>query len=53
MSTPSLTEQAAADPLNVSRPYLVKLLEHRDLPYTLVSNQRRVNSDNLLGYAKV
>lgn len=47
-----LSTQEAADFLNVSRPYVVKLIDENKLPAVKVGNRRRIRFEDLLRYKK-
>lgn len=47
-----LTTQQAADLLNVSRPFLIKLIEQGTLPHKMVGTHRRIRAADVIAYQK-
>lgn len=45
-----LTTVQAAEILNVSRPFLIKLLEEGNIPYRKVGKHRRIRMEDVIGY---
>lgn len=47
-----VSTQVAADILNVSRPFLIKLLEDGKVPYSKVGRHRRIKFEDVVAYKK-
>ncbi len=50
--TRQLTTQEAANILHVSRPYLIRLLEKGEIPYTRTGKHRRISLDDVMAFRR-
>lgn len=47
-----MTTQEAADVVNVSRPFLIQLLEKGDMPFHKIGTHHRVRYQDVIAYKK-